>query len=445
MSDRLLDQFLETGLLDLRGNDEWYEHITATANAVASHLRTNPEQIIQFCYAALLPSVENTNPAIQRTLNLLKNEWRTYASVSMDAPTVMLRAIIIDALLTNAALDKQTRTTVALLLASALPHLSVASETDVWEQALNRLLRDVELDAELEWSVPSVVSVPPFPQIDLPSITVSVRARQVQKGTIEQGILAAAGPHNREGHATQGNRYFPNQGEAWSHEFAPLAAETISKAINNATSTRTATAKTQQLADALASAITTYLGSFLDQVASTVRGIEMRSRLLWWKEALVSPSARIAYREVDPKVAPGLMAFDYHTGLPSIAPVSVSAFLREAIQTLFPDHQPLTALDWMRALAADQHAEELRRSLQSTEFSGGLVPLVSLAVTAEPTAALVEQRTVFSPDLPLSATEFGLLTFLELQSIKAVREVTARSDPDQTSKSDRVTAEDSAA
>ena len=37
----------------------------------------------------------------------------------------------------------------------------------------------------------------------------------------------------------------------------------------------------------------------------------MRSRLLWWKEALVSPSAGVSYRDIDRKAVPGLIAYDY--------------------------------------------------------------------------------------------------------------------------------------
>ena len=44
MSDRLLDRFLEKGLLDLKGNDEWYERITLTAKSLSTYLRANPKE-----------------------------------------------------------------------------------------------------------------------------------------------------------------------------------------------------------------------------------------------------------------------------------------------------------------------------------------------------------------------------------------------------------------
>ena len=343
-------------------------------------------------------------------------------------------------MLTNAALDLRTRSTLALLLASALPHLSVGREAPVWKEALDQLLHAVEREAEVAWSVPSRVPVPPFPEVDIPSITVSLKGGRVNKKVLERGMLAAAGPSDENGQSTEGNQHWPHEGDPWSYEFAPLAAAAISKAISQATGTRTSTANTASLTNALVSAVTTYLESFLDQIASTARGLEMRSRLLWWKEALVSPSAQISYRDIDRKAAPGLMAYDYQAVLPSLAPVSVSAFLREAIRTLLPDEESLTVLEWISVLAADEHAKALRETIGATTFADGHVPLVSLVRIAEPTATVIKQRTVFSPGLRLTAGEFGLLAFLELQTIKAANEIVPAS-ADQRSGSERDTAE----
>ena len=168
MSDRLLDRFLKKGLLDLKGNDEWYGHITSTAMSLSTYLRANPEEIVPFTYAALLPDVGDKDPAIRKTLELLQAEWKTYASVSMATPKVMLRAIVLDALLVNAESDDATKSALTLLLASALPHLSVGKEEEVWKTALDDLLCAVERDAEVAWTVPSKISVPGIPKDQCP-------------------------------------------------------------------------------------------------------------------------------------------------------------------------------------------------------------------------------------------------------------------------------------
>ena len=435
MSDRLLDRFLEKSLLDLKGNDEWYRHITLTAESLATYLRANPKEIVPFTYTALLPDVDDQDPALEKTLDFLKAEWKTYASVSMASPKVMLRAIVFDALLANAESDDATKSALALLLASALPHLSVGKEKDVWKTALDDLLLAVERKAEVAWTVPSRISVPAFPKIDVPKIRFSVKGREVDQQALEKGMHAAAGPTDAEGQSTNGNPHWPNSADSWSHEFAPLAASAISKTISAATGAKTALADTEALAKALTGAIVNHLESFVDQIASTTHGVEMRSRLLWWKEALVSPSAHVSYREIDRKAAPGLMAYDYQAVLPSLAPASVSAFLLETVRTLHPDKEVAPLVEWLQALAKEPHAEALREAIREVAFADGYRPLVSLVILDEPDTKSIKDRTVFAPDLSLTAGQFGLLIFLELQAMKATKEVVPFA-PEETSDSD---------
>lgn len=423
MSNRLLDRFLEKGLLDLKGNDEWYGHITSTSMSLSIYLRANPEKIVPFTYAALLPDVGDKDPAIGKTLDLLKAEWKTYASVSMSSPEVMLRAIILDALLANAESDDAMKSALALLLASALPHLSLGKEEEVWKTALDELLSAVERNAEAAWTVPSQISVPDFPEINVPRIRIPSRGGKVDEEALEKGMFAAAGPHDAEGQSTNGNQYWPNSADHWSYEFAPRAASAISEAISGAVDTKTVSVKTEALAEALTGAIVNHLESFIGQLASTMHGVEMRSRLLWWKEALVSTSAHISYRDIDHKAVPGLMAYDYQAVLPSLAPSSVSAFLIETVRTLLPDDEVAPLVEWLQALAALPHAEALRSTVRKIVFADGYRPLVSLVTLDELGAKSIKEKTVFTPDLSLTASQFGLLLFLELQAMKATKEV----------------------
>lgn len=445
MADRLLDRFLEKGLLDLQGNDQWYGHITSTASSLSTYLRANPDHIIPFTYAALVPKVADQNPAIVKTVSLLKEEWKTYASISMGSPKVMLRAIILEALLQNASSDDPTKSLLALLLTSTLPHLSVGKEEEVWTKALDELLSAVETNAEATWTVPSQITVPPFPRIDVPAVRFSVKAGEVDQEALLQGIHAAAGPAYADGKQTSGNPHWPNAAELWSYEFAPRAASAIGEAISKATNAKTGLAKPEALVEALTGAIATYLESFALNLASTTHGVEMRSRLLWWKEALVSPSARISYREVDPKAAPGLMAYDYQAVLPSLAPASVTVFLTETVRTLQSDEEASPLVEWFQALAVSPHAEALRATIRETTFAEGYRPLVSLVVADELGTASITKRTVFSPDLPITASQLSQLVFLELQALKAKKAVSSLpSEHDYTNAQDDANESDEA-
>ena len=423
MAERLIDRFLEEGLLDLKGNDQWYGHIISTASSLSTYLLANPKNVVPFTYAALTPEVSNQDPAVEKTISLLKSEWRTYASISIASPNVMLRAIILDALLQNADTDDAIESVLALLLASALPHLSLGREEGVWTQLLEELLSAVEMRAEAKWSVPSQLNVPNFPKIDVPSIRFSVKAGEFDEEALQTRVVAAVGPTDEEAEPTEGNTHWPNAGEPWSREFVPLVASAIGEAITEATGAKVGSVKPEALAQALTSAIVTYLESFTRDLTHTTHGVEMRSRLLWWKEALVSPSARASYRDMDTKLVPGLMAYDYHAVLPPLAPSSVTMFLTETVRTLDATEEPLPLLNWVNALTHSRHAESFRRKIHEISFLNGYRPLVSLVKSEGLDGASITKHTVFSPDLLVTASAFAQLVFLELQSLKAINEL----------------------
>ena len=69
------------------------------------------------------------------------------------------------------------------------------------------------------------------------------------------------------------------------------------------------------------------------------------------------------------------------------------------------------------------YAEALRNTLNEKVFADGFRPLVSLVTLDGPGAKSIIERTVFDPNLSLTADQFGLLIFLELQAMKATKEV----------------------
>ena len=55
VADRILETFLDAGLLELGGNDAWFEHISAAADKLAVHIGAHPEQLAAFVYSAVDP------------------------------------------------------------------------------------------------------------------------------------------------------------------------------------------------------------------------------------------------------------------------------------------------------------------------------------------------------------------------------------------------------
>ena len=392
MTDRILDQFLQAGLLDLKGNDDWHTRITAAADSLSDYLRQSPDQLPPFVYAALDTNALDTDPAIERTLELLKDRWKTYASVFAASPIVILRAIIIDAVVANAARDDATETALALLVGSALPFVDMAGEEEVWTNALRDIQDRVESRAETAWSVPSRIEVPPMPKIDAPTLKVSVKAGTVDEEGLSTAMLAASAPTDEAGQPTGGNTLQPAQGLPWSHQFAPLAAEAITAAITSV-APKIVNVKADALYKTVTSAVMGQLEHVLTKISAATLGLELRSRLLWWKEAMISPSARVSYRSIDRNCVPALMAYDYQVVLPALTPVSVIAFLTETVTTLLGDNSQdtVTFADLLEKISTLPEASGLRAAIGEMDFAEGRQPLIStiraVFVPSEPTTS----------------------------------------------------------
>ncbi len=84
----------------------------------------------------------------------------------------------------------------------------------------------------------------------------------------------------------------------------------------------------------LAQAVSVHVDATLKAVSGATAGLQRRTNLIWWKQTLYSPSARVSYRCMPTSTAAALMAFDLHRQVPTYSPASVAAFLQQAVSSL---------------------------------------------------------------------------------------------------------------
>jgi hypothetical protein len=159
-------------------------------------------------------------------------------------------------------------------------------------------------------------------------------------------------------------------------------------------------------------------------------GLQRRTNLLWWKEALFSPSLSLTYRSLPASAAAASMAFDLYQQLPTFSPASVSAFLQEAVLTLpaarDADKRPIG--DLLQELLADPRLSALQQ-LAADLFAPPAGRGPALSIFAHP-----KFQNNWSPDwfrnvvgVPMS-TQMGLpdwaaWLFRELQAARATSDV----------------------
>ena len=117
-------------------------------------------------------------------------------------------------------------------------------------------------------------------------------------------------------------------------------------------------------------------------VSEASAGLQRRTNLLWWKEALFSQSAGVGYREMATSDAAVLMAFDMYRHIPTFSPASVAAFLRETVIALPKMDQekeiPIRELVEMTrdAGALDELRTEASRLVAAPEGRGSVLGLI---------------------------------------------------------------------
>jgi hypothetical protein len=213
--------------------------------------------------------------------------------------------------------------------------MEAGNEQTIWADVVGIIEKRVDARAEAEWATPSSITMPPMTFPETPPINVAATLSTIEKAALAKRIEAAAGPSNAAGQATGGNPHWSTANGPWSTEFGNRLADAIVGAFEAAgKGLGIAPIDLSSPLESFAKAISVHVDATLKSVSGATAGLQRRTNLIWWKEALYSPSARCSYRQLPPSSAAALMAFDLHQQIPTFSPASVAAFLYETVLSL---------------------------------------------------------------------------------------------------------------
>lgn len=202
-----------------------------------------------------------------------------------------------------------------------------------------------ETHSSSEWGIGAAATenLPEF-EMKMPAM----KAAEVDEAKLLKGLAAASGPNNQQGQSLpNSNPHWSNAGGSWSYEFPPRATKAIAAAINTAITETTPGIEgfSKQLSPALKKHAIA-LGKW---VIESAQRNERFTALLWWKQALYSPSLRRSYRELSPAGTAIALSFDLVSVSGAPVPLSVEYFLRETIRNLLPENPKLTLAELVTA------------------------------------------------------------------------------------------------
>lgn len=434
MEEAVLQRFLNNGLLDVGGDDTKLEKLSQAAKDLAANLKKTPSKALNYSLIAFDPDAPEDDPVVQEALTALQNRWTTYRNTFSATPVAVIRAMLLDALQVAAAEDDRVGVCFVASARNALPLLRADNERSIWADAVKKVERQVDARAEAEWATPESISVPAMsyevPELEIPEVTKGTAPRT----KLQTDMLAAAGPtfHDpSQGNvSTSGNPHWPQNNQNWVGEYGRRSSTAVADAIDAAIAKIEITQPDlQEPFSKLAEAVSNYVNETLTTVSAATAGLQRRTNLLWWREAMYSPSAQQSYRDLPGSVAAAQMALDLFASVPLFSPASVSAFLSEAvlrlegagtaegrpIRDLVAEAQEYESLAPLRSAAAEFAAEPVGR--------GPLLALIGHASHADAKDEGRFQRLTGVPaDATLNLVSWAGWIFRELQASKAASE-----------------------
>jgi hypothetical protein len=413
------------------GDDAKLEKLQETSSDLSESLKQTPSKAASFSLIAFDPEAPENDPVINEAIETLQNRWPTFVNTFASTPITVIRAILLDALTKAAVDDDNIGLAFVTSARNVLPFMEAGNESAIWGDIVKEIEMQVNARAEADWATPESINVSAIKYSAPAAIKISQKSVTVNKQTLAAKIVAASGPNNIAGQATQGNPHWPgNSPQHWAGEFATRMADAIGNVIEKvASETSIEPIDLSAPLKDLSSAVAKHVDDTLKAVSNATVGLQRRTNLIWWKESLYSPSIQCSYRNMSPSVASALMAFDLFQQVPTFSPGSVAAFLHEAVLNL-----PLCEADkeWpvidlmQEALEADQLTPLREAAKQLTPDTTGRGPILGILMHGIGVSKLDAEKfrvLVGVPAAtPLTASQWATWIFRELQAARASKD-----------------------
>jgi hypothetical protein len=346
----IIDSFLSAALLSDLGDDNTrYAHVRSTVANLKSELEEDKSALLAFSLVAFKPDPSSDDPQIVRTYEAFKRHWKTIDnSYKQERPVTFLRALMLETI-HQLNTSPEFAAIVYHANASAFPHQRFhQAEGKIIKRILTDAAEAAESFAMKLWEQggqkerPHAIEL----EIDLPAVT-------VETAKLQDGFLAASGPHDAASqppnHPAK-NQYFPNSGQNWTWEFAPIAAVVVSDAIK--ASTKGAMAKFAQSAS---TALNEGINNIQNSVFSQTDGKSKQLELLWWSQSLYSSTLRQSYRDLSPIATTVVAPHELIDQIGAPVPESVVHFLGETVlsasgEAIAKLREPTSLSKWLKEL-----------------------------------------------------------------------------------------------
>lgn len=338
--------------------DANFEKLKKTCADIAKKISKDKAKILAYSLIAFDPEVPADNKEVTEIKNLIIENWQTFLSNSKDTTLTIIRAVMLDAL---KVASKDTSSACLIWFASrnAFKYYKLGREKDMLTNFLKDIGNRIEGEVSESWNFS------PDYEIDVPKVTAA---------TIDEADFAAG-----------------------------VTAATIKEGVGKALKKQITELKENQ-----------------KEFANQVSLMQMRTQLIWWKEAAYSPSQKATYKKMKDGELQVLLAHDYSDFVPVMYPVSVDYFLIETLKSLSTDAEKKTKIsDFLKMI--EEYNSKLKNIIPDFTGDDGRISIANFInglVHGKYQAKQFKSLVGVADSTELTLAELTLWIFHDLHSIK---------------------------
>lgn len=322
MEDKFLQLFLTSRVFDIGDDDDRLKWLQQSIEDLKAKLQGDYSLLPKHTMVALDPNISDVESVIIETETIITTYWRALRGKYTEMPRTLIRGVILNALNLLGMSDPVAARIIFLAATNYFPYAKLDSESKIVGELLQRLGNIAEKSANDEWSL-----IEEEPLLKLGPLKISKAEEPKVDDAKLKGALKTAAKHSPEGH----HQY--SHPEEWSEYFAKTATPAI-VALVTGTLKALDTSTVEASINKFFSDFKKNLDENLKSSFLSLRAVERRSKLLWWKETLYSSSQKKSYYSVEQNMLPVIMAVDLFNQLPSVTPTSVDFLLRDTLVLL---------------------------------------------------------------------------------------------------------------
>jgi hypothetical protein len=410
MEDKFLQEFLKTGYFDIGEQDERLEWLQKSIAELAETLSEDYSLLPKYSLVAIDPNISDTESILTDTETIVTSHWKTLRIKFPGMPRNLLRGVILNALNIVGKADALAARIIYLTTLNFYPYAKLNTESKIVESLLSDLGDIAEENAVEEWSL-----IEEEPELKLE--TLKINGFKFGSFIMNKDVITSA---LQEGAANSGYNPY-NQLQAWSNHFSAKSGEGITDAFNAALEEFSKSLSPATIETPINKFFTEFkksLDANLKASFASITAVERRSKLLWWKETLYSPSLKKSYRGLDKNLLPVIMGADLNNQLPEITPISVDYLLRDTLYLLNDKQdESIKFKNYLAAISQASLKATLKPYFDELNNEAGRISItdfIGLLVNDRITLTDFHNRTGISEDEEIKLSELSVAVLHDL-------------------------------